>query len=84
MGDFWLNKPVEIFNLNILPSTNLTDAERFNALTRLILIITIVLFIFWRNEGHWWKFLLSGIGVLLLLYFGMRNRDKDFKSNIPG
>lgn len=79
MGDFWLNKPSEIFGINILPSTTLTDAERFNALTRLILIITIVLLVFWRQEGHWWKFLLCGLGVLVLLYFGMRNRDRDYK-----
>jgi ABC-type polysaccharide/polyol phosphate export permease len=79
MGDFWLNKPAELLNLNIFPGSNLTDGERFNALTRLIIIITIVLFIFWRDEGHWWKFLLCGLGILILLFLGMRNRDKEFK-----
>jgi hypothetical protein len=80
MTDFWLNRPAEIFGLCILPGTNLTNAERLNALTRLIIVITIVLFIFWREEGHWWKFLLCGLAVVIVLYFSMRNKDKDFRA----
>jgi hypothetical protein len=78
MTDFWLNKPSQLFRLQILPSSSLTNGERLNAVSRLIIIITIILFIFWREEGHWWRFLLAGALIVIVLYFSIRCKDKDF------
>lgn len=78
MTDFWLTKPFHLFQLQLLPGAHLTDGERLNCISRLIIIITIVLFIFCREDGSWWKFLLSGSIIVFALYFSIRNKDTDF------
>ena len=42
---FWTQDPTVLFrNFAIVPNAKMTEAERFNAMTRLILIIALILF----------------------------------------
>ena len=78
MCDFWLSKPSEILKLEILPTSDMSTGQKLNALTRLILLITIILLIVWYKESHWWKFLICGMLIVLILYLSMRSSDKEF------
>lgn len=78
MTDFWLNKPLQLLHLQLLPGAHLTDGERLNCVSRIIIIITIVLFIFFREDGTWWKFLLCGTIIVFALYFSIRTKDEDY------
>jgi hypothetical protein len=78
MGEFWLTNPSQLCSTELLPSSDMSDAERVNAFTRLILVITLILFFAFRGQDHWWKFLLCSLIIILLLYFSMRNSDSHY------
>jgi len=78
MGEFWLTQPSELPGLSLLPNNEMTDEQRLNALTRLILVITIILFIVFYDQGYWWKFLLCSLLIIIILYMSLGNRDKEF------
>ena len=65
---FWLEDLSSLFhNTTFLPSSTMTEAERLNTLTRLVLIITLILFIF--RVGSWYLFLIFGLITVIILYF---------------
>lgn len=65
---FWLEDPSIIFQSGvIIPRCNMSIIERLNALTRLILLITLFLLLFCFRE--WWLFLLLGLILVLVLYY---------------
>jgi hypothetical protein len=78
MGEFWIKQPSELLSLNLLPSSDMTDEQRLNSLTRLILVITAILFVVYYGTQYWWKFLLCGLGIVFLLYFSLGSRDKGY------
>lgn len=63
---FWLQKPCALFeNLEILPCGDMSKEEKLNALTRLIILISLVLFV---SEVKWWlQFLVLGIVFVIIL-----------------
>lgn len=64
---FWIQDPrVLCTSFVLLPSPVMTEAQRFNAMTRLILIITI--FLFFIPLASWILFLICGIILLVILY----------------
>lgn len=64
---FWVEDPLSLFrSLAIIPRPEMTDAQRFNAMTRLILIIAILLFFI--PIASWIVFLLCGLILLFLVY----------------
>jgi hypothetical protein len=78
MDEFFLTKPTNLFKLEILPTSDMSNGQKLNALTRLILLITLVLLILWHNESHWWKFLLCGIIIIVILYLSIQSSDKEY------
>ena len=65
---FWLeNYKVLFSSVNLVPSYAMTENEKLNALTRLIIIIS--LFLFFLHWSCWWVVLLVGIGIVIILYY---------------
>ncbi|MNK61472.1 hypothetical protein D3C87_806320 [compost metagenome] len=47
---YWFEQPIDLFvSFNIIPNSDMTKEERINSITRLILILTIVVFIITRD-----------------------------------
>lgn len=66
MEKFWLEDPSALFqSLTLIPQCDMSIPERLNALTRLILVITLILFFL---RLCWWLFLLLGIIMVIILY----------------
>ena len=65
---FWLEEPICLFrNATLIPVCGMTAAARLNALTRLIIVITLILWL--ACIGQWWLFLLLGLLLVLILYY---------------
>ena len=80
---FWFEDPSALFSsLAILPSQYMTDAQRFNAMTRLILVIAILLFFI--PVASWILFLICGVILLFLIYSltSMRQRSQRIEPKI--
>lgn len=70
----WIDDPSTIFrNYTLIPSYGMTEAERLNAITRLIIVITVVLFFI--PIASWWIFLLLGLGLVVVLYLTSKNKN---------
>lgn len=65
---FWINDPTILFDkkyiFDLFPKSSMCYEQKMNAISRLIILITILGFIFTRN----WTILLSGIFGLLVIY----------------
>ena len=72
--EFWLQNPKNIFaKPHILPECDMSQEEKLNALTRLVILITIILFIAFWGTWVWIKFLLCSLIVILILWLSVRN-----------
>ncbi len=73
---FWVEDPCVLFtDMFFFPTTNMTKEEKLNALTRLILIITLVMYI--MEYKHWLTFLILSILIVVLLeYAGKKSSEK--------
>ena len=84
MSNFWLNNPKVLFdNLNKLwPCSDMDFDEKLNAISRLIIILTIIGFLLTKTL----KIIMTGIITLLvivILYFIKSNKKKEnLKNNI--
>jgi len=78
---FWINKPQVLFtNCNIIPTTDMTGAERLNALTRLLLIITIVMYFM----GYDQYFTVLALGIILIFILrGQQSKDRQHENFSP-
>lgn len=66
---FWLNDPcVLLSDFAILPTQEMTKAEKMNALTRLALIVAGCMY--FSKYKHWKTFLVCSILLIILLFFG--------------
>lgn len=71
---FWLEDITVLTNRwDILPNCEMTDNERLNATTRLILIIALILLIF--RIAKWWLFLILGIVAVVILWYKVQKRN---------
>lgn len=69
---FWTSNPVKLFeDINVIPNENQPYDQRMNTLTRLILLIAIVLYLFKVNGSL--QFLIIGIVIIIILYYSQRN-----------
>lgn len=68
MSKFWIETPCELFaDMTIFPTATMTKDEKLNAVTRLIIICSVVLYAL--EYEHWMLFCLAGIiGVVMLKY----------------
>lgn len=66
---FWLSDPCVLFtDFAIVPTHEMTKAEKMNALTRLALIITGIMF--FSKYKHWKTFGVCSVLLIVLLFFG--------------
>ncbi len=62
----WLNDPKALFDsMNIIPDSSMTNAERLNALTRLLILITLGMY-FVGYENYFTVFVLGMILIVIL------------------
>lgn len=66
--NYWYLDPIALFqSTKIIPTPDLTPQQRANAFARLILLVTLILFLF--GFGNWWLFLIFGLALSIL--FGL-------------
>lgn len=64
----WLEKPLELVkNWDLVPQVSMTKSELLNTMTRLILIITIVLFLI--GMSGWWLFLILSLVFIFIIWY---------------
>jgi hypothetical protein len=80
---FWLSNPLKLFDdINLIPRENQPYAERLNILTRLILLISIILYMLKIKESL--QFLIFGIVLIIILYYSQRDQmQQDRESFVP-
>ena len=70
MSSFWLDNPNSLFNRShisqIWPTSNLTMNEKLNAITRLIIILTVIGYIMTKDIKIIISFVVS-IGVIIVM-----------------
>ena len=63
---FWLNNPIVLFkNLDFIPRKNMTQAQRLNALTRLLILICLLMY-YYDIDGYQTVFFVGLLFILLL------------------
>lgn len=73
---FWADDPMGLLSdLNPFPNTNMSLNEKFNALTRLVILITAVMF--YMEFNYTLQFFLIAILMILLLQRVAANKQKD-------
>lgn len=66
-SNFWLDNPKTLIEtFDIIPNVDMTLAERLNAMTRVVIALSAILFLI-RFE-LWWLFLTIGIIVVIALW----------------
>ena len=64
--NFWLDDPIKLFsNLNFVAKCDMTDNERLNAITRMLIIVSIILF--YTKVKYWWVVLATGLLTIILI-----------------
>jgi hypothetical protein len=76
---FWVEDPCVLFtNLEFFPVKNMTKSEKLNALTRLVIIVSLLLYVM-ENE-QWFVFLtLSMLIIIIMNYQGEQEKFKKSK-----
>lgn len=75
---FWLEDPSVLFtNLEVVPKKDMTQNEKLNAMTRLIVVVSLVLLV--MNKPWWVTFLIVGVvAVALVKALDKDNRRESF------
>jgi len=73
---FWVEDPCILFgDMVFFPTQNMTKGEKLNALTRLAIVISIIMY-FMKFE-HWFTFLTLSILIIIILNYS--GNSEDFK-----
>ena len=71
---FWSNEPSIIFNknyiFNLWPTPKMSFEEKMNAITRMVLLLSLLAFLFTRNLS----FIVIGIATISVIYFMHKTR----------
>lgn len=79
---FWLDSPGSLLsNMHVVPTCEMSKEGRLNAITRLLIIVTVVLF-FLVKSSMWLTVLVAGIAVVLVIYFFNVKRRQGFRSQV--
>src|SRR3989338_1314422 len=71
---FWLENPSSLFqSFELFPHSEMTDAQRLNAMTRVIILMAAIMFVV-KFQG-WLTFLIIGMIVVIILWYIMKNRS---------
>lgn len=76
---FWLQDPTVLFKLNIFPTTTMNMTQKLNAATRLLVIVTVLLYLLDFTATQCITVL--GVGLILILFFHMNTPKEDFTSD---
>ena len=70
---FWLNDPFILFkNDSIIPNTNICYEEKLNSITRLVIILFLILYLFGYKQSF--LFLLLSLFFIIILYYLKKNK----------
>lgn len=78
IGDpFWVRQPSILFtSFNPFPTKDMTNNEKLNALTRLVLLVTAILYSL--NFEYWAIFGLAGVLLIILIHSKSENTKEGF------
>ncbi len=78
---FWIENPCELFrNIVLFPNKDMSKVDKLNALSRLIIVITIIMY-FMKFE-HWLIFLLISLFIIIILQYSGTCDGADSTNNI--
>ena len=73
-SNFWVEDPKTLFqSFDIIPQDDMNNAERLNAMTRIIIIITAMMFVI--RFSLWWLFLVIGLIVVIILWYMVKSYE---------
>ena len=76
-SQFWGNDPCALFtDLSLIPSVDMSINEKLNALTRLALLISLVLYL--MDYEQWSTFLLVALSLIVLFHVSYSNKKEGF------
>jgi hypothetical protein len=79
---FWSNEPSIIFNknyiFNLWPTPKMSFEEKMNAITRMVLLLSLFGFVLTRN----WTFIVVGIVTIAVIYFMHKRRKNVVASSL--
>lgn len=71
---FWIEDYRVLFQSpTIIPTSQMSEIQRLNTLTRLIILIAIILAIL--RIGNWLLFLILGLVLVIILYYAQKPRE---------
>jgi len=70
---FWTNRPCVLFNCKIIPTQDMTQSERLNALTRLLILVTAGLYLY--GSSMYLAVGILGLLVIFALQTPLENRE---------
>ena len=71
---FWVQDPSALLTrLYVFPTADMSKNEKLNALTRLSLIVTGLMY--WLKYEHWFTFLLLAVLIIVLLKYGVKTKE---------
>lgn len=77
----WLEDPSSIMkDLRFIPDRGMDNTTLLNVLTRLIILMALVLFIFRFKD--WWLFLIAGLILVCLIWFFSEKPDTTSEQRI--
>ena len=75
----WLENPIEIFcSTNIVPMTDMRIEEQMNSLTRLVIVISLILFLFGFKYSL--LFLLLSLLFIIIIYYIQKKQMEQFSA----
>lgn len=79
---FWLDDPCCLFSdFELLPRKDMTTNEKLNALTRLVIIIAVVMYV--MNYEYWFNFLVISLLIIIVSRYLYKNSRKEGFSMNP-
>lgn len=79
--NFWFEDPKSLIKtLDTVPNDNMSDAERLNAMTRMIIIITAVMFVI--KFPLWWLFLGLGLMVVVIFWYIIKGYEEIYANQV--
>lgn len=80
-SDFWFENPSTLLrNFDVMPQSDMNDAERLNAMTRMVIIIAIIMFV--AQFQLWWLFLALGLITVIALWYLVKSREQIYLESL--
>jgi len=80
-NNFWLNDPKVLFSIDIIPKSKMTTIERLNSITRLLIVITGVMYLL--DYKNYMTILILGIFFIIILNCNEQDRIQTQLQTLP-